>query len=203
MENNTQKISKISVSSSDNESEYGSSQTNTVEHEKTPKTSTVSPYEDLISALSLTLAQRNIPHNSKVKTFTNLKSLITTLCYEFSKKVSLSKTEIVSEVSVVNKLFISEQETVCLGFDDRKMLLGLLIELLRGSNRSKIMEKVENLNMSLKKSAETIEKLQSEIFLKDKEISELKTLPQKSLRGKKNRYLESESTLNESQDIFL
>ena len=110
MENSTQKISKISVSSSDADSNYSSEyESNSVEYERTPQNSgKLGQYSDLISALSLTLGQRKIPHDQLDGSYLNLQVLIKTLCLEYKKQTLNQETNNAPTCAVVDKLLIGD-----------------------------------------------------------------------------------------------
>lgn len=207
MENSTQKISKISVSSSEQGSEYESEdEQNSIEYERTPQHSSPpveNMYKDLIKTLSLTLSQREIPHDSQDSSFSNLKTLISTLCTEFLK-LTQSPPPPSDEVesSVLNKLFIPDHSSVTLQSSECKMLLSLTVNLLRESTQTRINSKIQELQVSLINSTKTIRKLKEELEEKDLKIQSLQS-GKKPINLKKNKYLESESTLNESQDLFI
>lgn len=205
MENSTQKISKISVSSSDADSNYSSEyESNSVEYERTPQNSgKLGQYSDLISALSLTLGQRKIPHDQLDGSYSNLQVLIKTLCLEYKKQTLNQETNNAPTCAVVDKLLIGEHSSVALDLDERNQVLRLLVELMRQGDKERVAKRVEVLKNTLSQTSRTVESLREEIEAKDKEIAELRKKKKKSFGFKKNRYLESESTLNESQDTFM
>lgn len=207
MENSTQKISKISVSSSEHGSDYEcDDDQDSMEYERTPQHSN-SPgenmYKELIKTLSLTLSQREIPHNSQDSSFSNLKTLISTVCTEFLKLSQIPPpSSIESEGSVLDKLFIPSNSSVTLNSSECQSLLSLTVNLLRESTQTRINSKIQELQVSLINSTKTIRKLKEELEDKDLKIQSLQS-GKKPLNLKKNKYLESESTLNESQDLFI
>ena len=205
MENSTQKISKISVSSSDVDSNYSSEyESNSIEYERTNQNSgKLSQYMDLISALSLTLSQRKIPHDQLDGSYSNLQTLIQTLCQEFTKQTLNQESNNLPTCSAVDKLCIPEHSSVALDLNERNQILRLLVDLLRQSDKQRVGKRIEVLKNTLSQTRSTVESLREEIEVKDKEIAELRLKKKKSFGFKKNRYLESESTLNESQDTFM
>lgn len=82
------------------------------------------------------------------------------------------------------------------------MLLSLTVNLLRESTQTRINSKIQELQVSLINSTKTIRKLKEELEEKDLKIQSLQS-GKKPINLKKNKYLESESTLNESQDLFI
>lgn len=207
MENSTQKISKISVSSSEYASECESEEDqNSMEYERTPQHSSppmANMYNELVKTLSLTLSQREIPHNSQDSSFSNLKTLISTLCTEFLKSTQ-SPPSPASEPSglILEKLFIPDNSSVTLQTSECKLLLGLTVNLLRESTQTRINSRIHELQISLINSAKTIKKLREELEEKNLKIECLQR-GKNPIKHKKNKYLESESTLNESQDLFI
>ena len=207
MENSTQKISKISVSSSECGSECESDEDrNSMEFERTPQHSSPpleNMYNELVKTLSLTLSQREIPHSSQDSSFSTLKTLISTLCTEFLKSTQPTPSPPTEPSgAILDKLFIPDNSSVTLQSSECKLLLGLTVNLLRESTQTRINSKIQELQVSLINSAKTIKKLREESEEKDLKIESLQRA-KNPVKRKQNKHLESESTLNESQDLFI
>lgn len=224
MENNTQKICKLSISSS-SPSEFHSE--DSIDYERTPSCSlnpTQESISELMSIIRLTLSQRGISQEPKEENFEGLKSLLTALCTEFLKstKSDIPKVPCYSidagfemafipdpKAKVIDKLFYSNEPENSFSTSECKMLSSLIVELLRGSTESKINSKIQELQLTIVNSAKVINNLRQELKEKDELLTSLQKnlepqmLPQIFKPIKKSKYNESQSTLNESEDIFL
>lgn len=227
MENKTQKINKISLSSS-SPSDYQSE--DSIEYERTPNLSlnpTQESISELMSIIILTLSQRGIQLEGKEVNFEGLKAATTVLCTEFLKipQPDISKLQSLSiepgfelqygglhsdsRVKIIDKLFFPRDSEVVFSQSECKTLSGLVVELLRESTESKINSKIQELQMTIVNNAKVINNLRQEAKEKDKLLNDMKkdletqNLPKIFKPIKKTKYNESQSTLNESEDAYL
>ena len=228
MENSTQKISKISISSSD----YGDSQSeNSIEYERTPAHSMHESNDkllSLISTLQLALQHQGLKANSVEDPMDTLTCLISEICTKYlraTQTFSKASSENLKESnlnlkSYVNESYVEENllDSIINPPDaglrltkvDCRELSGLLVGLIRDSSSDGLRKKIDKLEITLVNCGKNISQLKQELKEKEEQLQLMKDelqhiKPRQSYRARKlqkNKHLESESTLNESEDTM-
>jgi hypothetical protein len=196
MENSTQKVCKISVSSSDFDSLSSGAESDEMEYERTPQQSKIlrDDYSEIIGLLTSTLSSTGYDDDTSEPNLATLTSLVSVICTEFLKNTHIRP----DDSDVFQKLLSDKQEAVEFTSQDCFFLLQLIKSLLKDANYSRFNSKVHELEVENVKSAKIIRELRNELKQK---MSLLKKL--KKSGGKKTHKLqESQSTLNESEDMF-
>ena len=223
---NYQKFCKLSLLS--NESiEF--SREDSIDAEVTPSVS-ISPLleeiQNLVSILKLTLNTRGIQQTISSSPIDTLKSLISTICTEFLKATqnfkeiyiqdsTIKSTEDVSvnifphsDIDVLTKIFEMPERGVRISQNECKSLSALLVGAVRDSASQGLRKKISDLEEVLIKCGKHNSELLLQAKKKDTEIKELRNEIERIKSGKINRfqksgkYAESESTLNESGDVY-
>lgn len=224
MENNTQKALKISLSSSASSEDLSDC---SIDFEHTP---CISPSADkisgLISSIQLALMRGGVLVKSGPDCISTLETLVSTICTEYLKStVELLDTSsrMSSENSFFQKSFekntefsqnILEKIVECpdtglkITQVECNTITSLLVGLLRDTPSDESFRKIEKLEKTLVNCGKTINQLRLDLKEKDFLISSLKTgakspTPKKKrFFSKKAKNMESESTLNESEDTI-
>ena len=222
MENSDQKISKVSFASSNCSDSFSN---DSIDYERTPQHS-INPYQEdilnLISTLQLALNDHEISPLSNENPMETVKTLVSTICTEYLKATKSSADTSFSKTNskdsrpsnfsaeptgipenVLEKLTnASSGEGTYINKHECKDLIALLVSLIRDSSNSLLHDK-------LKQQEITINNLRLELKEKDLKITQLKqelekcNLNKSTSKNAKSRYLDSESTLNESEDTII
>jgi hypothetical protein len=194
MENNTQKITKISVSSSESYSDLDSSgaEPDESEYERTPQASSIKKPDlsELISLIVSTLSEKELSIDTSDSSLNTLTTLVSILCTEFLK-ITHKKPE---ESDVYEKILNTKQESVEFSYEDCHFLLELLKGLTRDVNSNKFNSKVHELEVEIVKNAKNIAQLRSELKMKNLEVKEWRR--SHGNKRKVNKMHESASTLD-------
>ena len=229
MENSDQKISKVSFASSNCSDSFSN---DSIDYERTPQHS-INPYQEdilnLISTLQLALNDHEISPLSNENPMETVKTLVSTICTEYLKATKSSADTSFSKTNskdsrpsnfsaeptgipenVLEKLTnASSGEGTYINKHECKDLIALLVSLIRDSSNSLLHDKLKQQEITIVKSAKNINNLRLELKEKDLKITQLKqelekcNLNKSTSKNAKSRYLDSESTLNESEDTII
>jgi hypothetical protein len=213
-----QKLSKISLISSDSNELY---REDSMELERTPKTSlnsNQSEIQNLMTIIKLALNSRGVDCDVNINSLHDLKILTTTICTEYLKatqtvkELFLDSKENLEEVpvnflkpsgrDVIGRIFDMPEQGVKLTREDCQNFAGLLIGAIRDSACIELREKINQMQERIIKFTNNARELRLQIKQKESEIQELQKELEKTRVSNKNlltsKYSESKRTSNES-----
>lgn len=217
MENNNQKICKISMSSSDY-SEYLSEDSIDCEH--TPENSVIYREEDALELINLvkqTLNQRKISLDPNGSTIERLKQAVSAVCTEFLKathdstyntadKSMYNTGDILSSKELIEKIFEAPDKGIHLSNTECKEFSGVVVGLIREITNTQFAQKLKTLEATVFNCAKTINQLRMENKTKDIQLERLQKKSENLRPSNSKKTInkvnlpESDTTFNESED---